>query len=98
MTTIESTTSFCVKRLKALAEPRRLSIIKILMDGPKRVWELNGVLDIEQSLLSHHLKILRKECLVKATRDGKANLYSLTQEVKKSHNAINIGCCQISFD
>lgn len=92
--------SFCAQKLKVLADETRLSVLKILMDGPKHVGELNDVLKLDQSLLSHHLKVLRDESLVEATRDGKAVLYNLAPGVEgsKSGKAIDIGCCQLSFD
>jgi ArsR family transcriptional regulator len=55
---------------------------------------------LEQSLRSLHLKVLRKEGFVEATRDGKAVLYSLTSAVEqtKAGRAIDLGCCLLSFN
>lgn len=92
--------SFCVQKLKVLADTTRLAVLEILMEGPKHVGELNTVLSVEQSLLSHHLKVLRDEGFVEATRDGKAVLYSLAPAVWRAEvgRAINLGCCLLSFD
>jgi len=91
--------SSCADRLKVLADASRLAILEILMDEPKHVWELNVDLNLEQSLLSHHLKVLREEGFVKSTRNGKAVLYRLAPEVQlSSRKAINLGCCQLLFD
>lgn len=92
--------SFCVRKLKVLADTTRLAVLEILMEGPKHVGELNAVVGIEQSLLSHHLKVLREEGFVEATRDGKAVLYSLTPTVwqEKVGRAIDLGCCLLSFN
>ncbi len=91
--------SFCAHRLKALADTTRLAVLVILMEGPKHVGELNASLGLEQSLLSHHLKVLREEGFVEATRDGKAVLYRLAPEVRvNSGQAINLGCCLLSFN
>lgn len=92
--------SFCVRQLKVLADTTRLAVLEILMEGPKHVGELNAVLDVEQSLLSHHLKILRQEGFVEATRDGKAVLYTLTPKVQQTNTgrAIDLGCCLLCFD
>jgi len=70
------------------------------MEGPKHVGEINDSLGLEQSLLSHHLKILREARLVIGVRDGKAVLYSLAPEFKgsRSSDAIDLGCCLISFE
>jgi ArsR family transcriptional regulator len=92
--------SFCVRKLKVLADTTRLAVLEILMEGPKHVGELNAVLDVEQSLLSHHLKVLREEGFVQATRDGKAVLYTLTPTVQRTNTgrAIDLGCCLLCFD
>ncbi len=90
----------CASLLKVLADETRLAVVRQLLDGPKHVGEINATLSLEQSLLSHHLKILREAGLVVGKRDGKAVLYSLAPELKGSHsgNAINLGCCLISFE
>ncbi len=69
-------------------------------EGPKYVGELNAVIGLEQSLRSHHLKVLRQEGFVEATRDGKAVLYSLTSAVQRADagRAIDLGCCLLSFN
>jgi DNA-binding transcriptional ArsR family regulator len=92
--------SFCVRKLKVLSDTTRLAVLEILMEGPKHVGEMNTVLGLEQSLLSHHLKVLRDEGFVEATRDGKAVLYSLTPAVQRANasRAIDLGCCLLSFD
>jgi ArsR family transcriptional regulator len=92
--------SFCVRKLKVLADTTRLAVLEILMEGPKHVGELNAVLSVEQSLLSHHLKVLRKEGFVRATRDGKAVLYSLAPAVYRTNagRAIDLGCCLLCFE
>lgn len=92
--------SFCVQKLKVLADTTRLAVLETLMEGPKHVGELNAFLSVEQSLLSHHLKVLRDEGFVEATRDGKAVLYSLAPAVWRAEvgRAIDLGCCLLSFD
>jgi ArsR family transcriptional regulator len=96
----ESPQSFCVRKLKVLADTTRLAVLEILMQGPKHVGELNAVLSVEQSLLSHHLKVLRDEGFVEARRDGKAVLYSLAPAVQPTNagRAIDLGCCLLSFN
>jgi DNA-binding transcriptional ArsR family regulator len=90
---------FCVRRLKVLADQTRLAILRLLMESPKHVGELNTHLNLEQSLLSHHLKVLRQEGFVESTRDGKAVLYQLAPPCKTPDmKALNLGCCTLSFD
>jgi ArsR family transcriptional regulator len=90
----------CADKLKTLADSTRLAVLEILMEGPKHVTELNTVLGLDQSLLSHHLKVLRDASLVESVRDGKAVLYSLAPgvDLSKTGKEINLGCCQLKFE
>ncbi|NJM56790.1 MAG: winged helix-turn-helix transcriptional regulator [Synechococcales cyanobacterium RU_4_20] len=89
----------CVRRLKVLADQTRLEILRLLMESPKHVGELNTHLHLEQSLLSHHLKVLRQEGFVESTRDGKAVLYQLAPPCTTADmKALDLGCCILSFD
>lgn len=91
--------SFCAQRLKTLADSNRFAILRLLLDSPKYVWELNAELDLEQSLLSHHLKILRQQGFVQSQRDGKAVRYCLAPGVRvNSGKGINLQCCILSFE
>ena len=92
--------SYCADKMKVLSDVTRLSVLEELLAGPKNVSQLNALIRIDQSLLSHHLKVLRDAGLVKTTRDGKAIRYEIAPEVKAEAgaNAINLGCCRISFD
>ncbi|NET35431.1 MAG: winged helix-turn-helix transcriptional regulator [Cyanothece sp. SIO1E1] len=94
------TQAICVRRLKVLADQTRLSVVQILMNGPKHVGELSALLDLDQSLLSHHLKVLRDADLVRSVRDGKAVLYSLAPSVKQAYDeySLDLGCCSLSFN
>lgn len=90
----------CASLLKVLADETRLAVVERLLTGPKHVGEINETLGVEQSLLSHHLKVLREAGLVTSVRDGKQVLYSLAKTVQGNRHgrAINLGCCLISFD
>lgn len=90
----------CVGRLKVLADETRLAVIASLMQSPRHVGELVDLLDVEQSLMSHHLRILRDAGLVQATRDGKAVLYRLAPSISTTPEgqAIDLGCCRLSFN
>ena len=90
----------CASLLKVLADDTRLDVVRQLMGGGKHVGELNATLPIDQSLLSHHLKILRDAGIVVAQRDGKSVLYSLAPSVEslRKGKGINLGCCVISFE
>ena len=90
----------CASVLKVLADETRLAVVEQLMDGPKHVGEINEALDVEQTLLSHHLRVLRDAGIVTSERDGKQVLYALAKNVQGNRRgrAINLGCCKISFD
>lgn len=89
----------CAEKLKVLADRTRLAVMEYLMEQPSYVGPLVDALGVEQSLLSHHLKVLREAELVVATRDGKSVLYSVAPAAQtESKRAINLGCCQLVFD
>ncbi|WP_299702110.1 metalloregulator ArsR/SmtB family transcription factor [uncultured Pontibacter sp.] len=65
--------------LKCVAHPVRISIIDLLEQQEQlTVSQLQEVLQIEQSLLSHHLTNMRDKGIVETRRQGKHVLYSLT--------------------
>ena len=99
MTAITDSTS-CAAKLKALADGTRLAVMESLLDGPRRVGELSELLDVEQSLLSHHLRVLREMELLESRRDGKAVVYALAPGVAAamSDRTLDLGCCQLSFE
>ena len=57
-------------RLKALAEPKRLLILHMLMEGVQCNCELGDALLMPPNLMSHHLRVLREAGLVKVERDA----------------------------
>ena len=64
--------------LKGIAHPSRLAIIDILS---KQEWqavsEISKKLDLEQSLTSHHLSIMKMRGVLQSKRDGKSIKYKL---------------------
>ena len=91
--------SSCAEKLKLLADTTRLAVLESLMEHPKHVGELVTLLAVEQSLLSHHLALLREAGLVEAARDGKTMRYQLAPGVENSTpgKSLDLGCCQLSF-
>ena len=66
-------------RAGALADPTRLMLASSLREGGELcVCDLAWVTERPQNLVSHHLRRLRAEGLVRSRRDGKMVLYSLT--------------------
>lgn len=61
--------------LKALAEPHRRAILRLVRDQPRSVSEIAEHFDITQQAVSLHLKVLREAGLVGVRRDGQRRLY-----------------------
>lgn len=62
---------------KALGDHTRLRIIYLLTKSPLCVCDIATLLDMTQSSISHHLRVLRDLNLVKFVRKGKLVIYSL---------------------
>ncbi|KAF1295808.1 transcriptional regulator [Enterococcus sp. JM4C] len=62
---------------KVLSDPTRLKILFFLKSGEQNVTAISQAVDMEQSAVSHQLKLLRDNRVVKAQREGKTMLYSL---------------------
>ncbi|AQT82197.1 transcriptional regulator [Mycolicibacterium litorale] len=64
---------------KALAHPARIRILEILSAGaqPTAVSEILGATEIEPTLLSQHLAVLKRHQVVRAERIGNAVYYEL---------------------
>ena len=58
------------ERLKVLAEPKRLLIFNLLMEGVQCNCELGDALNMPPNLISHHLSKLRAVGLVNVERDA----------------------------
>jgi len=62
---------------KALSDENRIRILKLLRDGEKCACKLLEELNISQSTLSHHMKILCDAGIVIGRREGKWTHYSI---------------------
>lgn len=65
---------------KAIGEPTRLKLIKMLSHSSYCVCELSEYLGMLQPRISQHLKILKDEGLVRENREGYWVYYSLEKE------------------
>lgn len=63
--------------LQALATPSRLLILSRLQDGPATVGDLAASVGMEQSAVSHQLRLLRNLGLVDSERSGRNISYRL---------------------
>lgn len=69
-----------MKTFKALGEPTRLKIIKMLSVQGMCVCELSEVLDMLQPRVSQHLKILKDAELVTENKEGYFVFYTLNPD------------------
>ena len=71
---------------KALSDPTRLRLIKLLSEKKNLcVNALTNRLDVSQSAVSQHLRILRQVGLVKPDRRGFYIHYSLNQDLLRQY-------------
>ncbi|HKL98873.1 MAG TPA: metalloregulator ArsR/SmtB family transcription factor [Mobilitalea sp.] len=68
------------KVFKAFCDENRLMILELLQTGEKCACKLLEDLNIGQSTLSHHMKILCESGVVTARKDGKWIHYSISLE------------------
>lgn len=67
--------------LSALAYPGRLRVMWLLAEkGEQSVGQLGELLQMDQSALSHQLRILRQVKLVEATRRGRHIFYQVADQ------------------
>jgi len=64
----------------ALSAPSRVRILGALRERPHTVGELVEAVEMEQSAVSHQLRVLREYRLVVAERQGRKRLYALHDE------------------
>jgi ArsR family transcriptional regulator len=63
---------------KALSDPTRLKIIKLLAKKEMCVCEIMAALNLTQPNASHHLNLLEREGIVRKRREGKWIIYKLS--------------------
>ncbi len=69
---------------KVFGDSTRLRIMVMISDSEMAVNEIAESLNLEQSTVSHQLRVLRQNKLVRVRRDGKQMYYSLDDDhVKK---------------
>jgi DNA-binding transcriptional ArsR family regulator len=66
--------------LRALAEPRRQAMLRLVRDEPRSVGEIAKHFDITQQAVSQHLQVLKQAGLVDVRRQGQRRLYAVRVE------------------
>lgn len=77
-------TKFYSKFFKALGDENRLKILYLVFNGANCPCRLLRELPIEQSTLSHHMKILCDAGIVEAKKNGTKINYSINSEVNET--------------
>lgn len=65
---------------KVLGDPTRLQILLLLSEEETNVGNIAKQLEMEQSAVSHQLKLLRLNHVIKSRKDGKSVHYSLDDQ------------------
>ncbi|BCO08288.1 hypothetical protein GF1_06640 [Desulfolithobacter dissulfuricans] len=76
-----------IRVMKALSDPNRVRVLKILQQGELCVCEIQQVLGLAQSTVSKHLKILEDAGMVDRTRQGAWIIYSLADGSESEYAA-----------
>ena len=69
-----------VGTIQTLADPNRFHIVEALLEGEHAVNDLVAKMDIDQSGVSRHLRILEEAGFVRMRPDGQRRMYSLRPE------------------
>lgn len=77
---MEDNLTMVVKKCKALSDANRLQILYLLKKGELCGCELLTLLEIGQSTLSHHMRILVEADMVVARKEGKWSHYSIHKQ------------------
>lgn len=87
-----ATLALAASRMRALADPTRLSLADALARGSELcVCDLGWISGRAQNLVSHHLRALKTEGLAESRRDGKVVFYRLTPMGRRLYAAALAG-------
>jgi len=67
-----------IRVMKALSDPSRVKVVKMLQQKPMCVCEIQAALGLAQPTISRHLKVLEDAGLVQSSKDGLWVNYSLS--------------------
>ena len=65
---------------KVFGDSTRIRILYVLFETEMCVYDLSKILNVTQSAISHQLRVLKQNKLVKFRREGKNIFYSLADE------------------
>jgi len=80
-----------IKVMKALSDPNRVKIVKMLQHKQMCVCELQAALQISQPAVSKHLKLLEEAAVVRSRKDGQWVNYHLSDGESSPYVASLLG-------
>lgn len=81
---------------KALGEPNRLKIVKMLLNNDDELCacKLLGAVDCKQATLSHHLSVLKECKLLESRKSGKNIIYCINKKLLYEVNDFMRDSCE----
>jgi len=87
------------RQAKAIADPTRIRMLKLLENGELCVCEIMNVLGLGQSTASKHLNILKTAGLVEARKDATWSFYRLSRkEIGANKALLRIAAANLNND
>lgn len=86
------------KIFKAFCDEKRLEIIDILRTGEKCACVLLENLDMSQSGLSYHMKILTESGLIAARQEGKWTYYKISDNMRNEIIKLLIDITSVNYN
>ncbi|NJE31015.1 ArsR family transcriptional regulator [Thermococcus sp. 18S1] len=74
-----------MKFLKAISNPLRFRILKLLKDNWMCVCLISKILEQDQTLVSHHLRTLKALNLIEERKEGKMHFYRTNKDVLEEY-------------
>lgn len=69
--------------------PNRVRIVKALNERPCNAQKLAERLDLNYKTIRHHLKILKKSCMIVAGENKYGTIYFLSDKMEENYNVLN---------
>jgi ArsR family transcriptional regulator, arsenate/arsenite/antimonite-responsive transcriptional repressor len=79
---------------KAIADPQRRKILKMLQSGSLTAGQIAAAFDITKGSLSYHFNILKDADLIRSERRGQEQVYSLNTSVLEDLAVLVLGLAQ----
>jgi ArsR family transcriptional regulator len=79
---------------KAIADPQRRKILKVLQSGSQTAGQIAAAFDITKGSLSYHFNILKDADLIRSERRGQEQVYSLNTSVLEDLAVVVLGLVQ----